>query len=128
MTIKLMLLKSGEDIISDVTEMRVGSKDDSQVIGYQLNKPCVVKIRSKGPNVTPDTDVVEERHETMIKMYPWMPLAKEQVIPLSTDWVVTMVTPQDKIEEMYTQVVLKNFKNNDQIDNPDEPDKAGLTD
>ena len=37
MTIELMLLKSGEDVISDVTEMRVGTDDDSQVIGYQLN-------------------------------------------------------------------------------------------
>ena len=42
MTIKLMLLKSGEDVISDVTEMRVGTDGDSQVIGYNLNKPCVV--------------------------------------------------------------------------------------
>jgi len=125
MSIKILLLKSGEDLIADVQEMV--SQDDN-VIGYLLNKPCVVKLRSKNPNVTPETETVEERHETTIKMYPWMPLAKEQIIPLSTDWVVTMVTPQDKIEEMYTQDVLKNFKNNDQIDNPDEPDKAGLTD
>jgi len=39
-----------------------------------------------------------------------------------------MVTPQDKIEEMYIQDVLKNFKQDDQTDNPDESDKAGLTD
>ena len=42
MTIKLMLLKSGEDIISDVSEMCVGTEEDRQVIGYNLNKPCVV--------------------------------------------------------------------------------------
>ena len=57
-----------------------------------------------------------------------MPLAKEQIIPLSTDWVVTMVTPQDKIEEMYTQDVLKNFKNDDQTDSSDEQPQIGLTD
>ena len=95
MSIKILLLKSGEDLIADVQEMV--SQDDN-VIGYLLSKPCVVKLRSKNPNVTPETETVEERHETTIKMYPWMPLAKEQIIPLSTDWVVTMVTPQDIIE------------------------------
>ena len=50
MTIKLMLFKSGEDVIADATEMRVGNtEDDSQVIGYHLNKPCVIKMRD--PNL-----------------------------------------------------------------------------
>ena len=125
MTIKILLLKSGEDVITDLKEM---VSPDDKVIGYFLNKPCVVKLRAKTPNVTPETEIVEEKHETTIKMYPWMPLAKEQIIPLSTDWVVTMVTPQDKIEEMYTQDVLKNFKNNDQTDSTDEQPQVGLTD
>ena len=45
MTIKLMLLKSGEDIIADVSEMSVGEDDDRRVVGYFLNKPCIVKMR-----------------------------------------------------------------------------------
>ena len=125
MSIKILLLKSGEDLIADVQEM---VSQDENVIGYLLTKPCVVKLRAKTPNVTPETEIVEEKHETTIKMYPWMPLAKEQIIPLSTDWVVTMVTPQDKIEEIYIQDVLKNFKQDDQTDSADEPVKTGLTD
>ena len=34
MTVKLVLLKSGEDIIADVTEMIVGEGEDKKVIGY----------------------------------------------------------------------------------------------
>ena len=41
MTIKLLLLKSGEDLIADVKEMVVEEK----VIGYFLHKPCVIKMR-----------------------------------------------------------------------------------
>jgi hypothetical protein len=33
MTVKLILLKSGEDIIADVTEMIVGENEDKKVIG-----------------------------------------------------------------------------------------------
>ena len=34
MTVKLLLLKSGEDVIADVTEMGSGDKDDRRVVGY----------------------------------------------------------------------------------------------
>ena len=44
MTIKLVLLKSGEDIIADVGEMAVGEDENARLIGYYLNKPCVVKM------------------------------------------------------------------------------------
>jgi hypothetical protein len=51
MTIKLVLLKSGEDIISDLTEMSVGEEENRVVIGYFLNKPCIVKMRSPVQNL-----------------------------------------------------------------------------
>ena len=37
MSIKLLLLKSGEDIIADVTEMAVGEDENKRVVGYFLN-------------------------------------------------------------------------------------------
>ena len=47
MTIKLALLKSGEDIITDITEMRIGDDEpNSKVVGYFFDKPCVVKMRN----------------------------------------------------------------------------------
>ena len=53
MSLKLLLLKSGEDIICDVKEMAAGDDgNDRRVIGYYLNKPCVVKMRN--PNVLPE--------------------------------------------------------------------------
>ena len=44
MTVKILLLKSGEDVVADVKEM--GSPDD-KVIGYFLTKPCVIKLIPK---------------------------------------------------------------------------------
>ena len=99
MTIKVLVLKSGEDVISDVQEMMSSS---DQVIGYFLNKPCVVKIQAKETN----TDV-------SVRMHPWMPIARETMIPVSADWVVTMVTPVEKIQEMYENQVLNDGKEND---------------
>ena len=45
MTIKVLVMKSGEDVIADVQEMM--SKDE-QVLGYFLSKPCVVTLRTAG--------------------------------------------------------------------------------
>jgi len=116
MTVKILLLKSGEDVISDVKEM---ISPDKKVIGYFLSKPCVVKLLPK----TTDGN----KRETSISMYPWMPLAKEKQIPLPTDWVVTMVTPIEKVETMYKEDVL-NGKTTDQTDSSDESTKVGVTD
>ena len=116
MTVKILLLKSGEDVISDVKEM---ISPDKKVIGYFLSKPCVVKLLPK----TTDGN----KRETSISMYPWMPLAKEKQIPLPTDWVVTMVTPIEKVETMYTEDVL-NGKTTNQTDSSDESTKVGVTD
>ena len=99
MTIKVLVLKSGEDVIADVQEMMSSS---DQVIGYFLNKPCVVKLQAKETN----TDV-------SVRMHPWMPIARETMIPVSADWVVTMVTPVEKILEMYQKQVLDDGKEND---------------
>ena len=95
MTVKILLLKSGGDVIADVKEM---VSPDKKVIGYFLSKPCVVKLLPKTTN--------GNKKETSISMYPWMPLAKEKQIPLPTDWVVTMVTPIEKVETMYKEDVL----------------------
>ena len=119
MTVKILLLKSGEDVVADVKEM---VSPDDKVIGYFLTKPCVIKLIPK----TIETEEGETK-ETSISMYPWMPLAKEKDIPLPTDWVVTMVTPIEKVETMYKEDVL-NGKSTDQTDSSDESTKVGVTD
>jgi len=116
MTVKILLLKSGEDVIADVKEM---VSPDKKVIGYFLSKPCVVNILPK--------KVDGNKKETSLSMHSWMPLAKEEQIPLPTDWVVTMVTPLEKVEKMYTEDVL-NGKTTDQTDSSDESTKVGVTD
>ena len=116
MTVKILLLKSGEDVIADVKEM---VSPDKKVIGYFLSKPCIIKLLPKKSE--------GDKRETSISMYPWMPLAEEKEIPLPTDWVVTMVTPLEKVEKMYTEDVL-NGETTDQTDSSDESTKVGVTD
>lgn len=107
MSIKVLILKSGEDVIADVQEMRM---ENESIIGYFLSKPCVVKLQTAGPLTSDEVDPAqpEKKSELIISMYPWMPLAREKTIPIPSDWVVTIVTPVEKVLELYEKEVLKN--------------------
>ena len=109
MTIKLMLLKSGEDVIADVTEMCVGTEENRQVIGYQLNKPCVVKMQD--PNLIKE-DGPKKQSGFAVSLFPWMPLSKDEKIPVPADWLITMVEPVTKLKEMYIEDIVEYGKNN----------------
>jgi len=102
MTVKLAILKSGEDIVADIKEMIVGEGDDARVVGYVLTKPCGVSLNSKSIKIDDEKDTYQ------IKLFPWCPLTKNEKIPITADWVVTIVDPIDKITQMYTKEVLEN--------------------
>jgi len=111
MTIKLMLLKSGEDIIADVTEMVVGEEEEKRVIGYYLDKPCIVKMRN--PNVLGENEEQGVKKAGFeVSLFPWMPLSKEEKIPIPADWLITMVEPVTKLKEMYVEDIVNYGKNN----------------
>ena len=124
MTIKLLILKSGEEIISDINEMAVGEEDDQKVIGYFLRRPCLVKMKNPGV-------IDQEKNKTKagfeVSLIPWIALSKEEVIPIPSDWLVTMVTPVKQLEKMYIEDVL-SYGQDDQSDSTDEQPDTGESD
>ena len=118
MAIKLLLLKSGEDMIADVKEMAFGEEDQRRVVGYYLNKPCVVKMRD--PNLLNDESEGRGRKAGYeVSLFPWIPLSAEETIPVPSDWVVTMVEPTVKLKEMYVEDIV-NYGQSNQSDSADE--------
>ena len=129
MTIKLLLLKSGEDIIADTTEMTVGEDEDRRVVGYFLNKPCVVKMRypellaeqSEGP---------AKKAGYEVSLFPWMPLAVEETIPVVADVVLPMCAPVIKLQEIYVKAGVNygtdGAGEDHQSDGPDKQTKVNL--
>ena len=122
MTVKLVLLKSGEDIIADVSEMIVGEEGNEEnpprVIGYYLNRPCVVRMQD-AKNLPELTRGNEQKQGYSVSLFPWMPLSKEDKIPIPADWMITMVEPVTKLSQMYDEDIVKNGKDN-QSDSTDD--------
>ena len=109
MTVKLAVLKSGEDVIADVQEMIYQEK----VVGYIFNKPCAVQTRT-----------VDENGDKsfQISLFPWIPLTRTIKVPVPPDWVITLVDPIESLEKMYKKDVLKN----DKITSTDEQSDSNI--
>jgi hypothetical protein len=103
MTVKLAILKSGEDVIADIQEMVIENK----VIGYIFNKPCNIKMK-----VREEDAEIEKVDSIKIRLTPWIVLTKDTKIPVSLDWVITLVDPIDQLLKMYEEDVLNDGKTN----------------
>jgi hypothetical protein len=131
MTIKIALLKSGEQIIADIKEMISGSGDEgdveNRVIGYIFEFPYVVHLRNPELIIDKDKDAPIQLE---ISLFNWLPMSKDHTIPVPTNWVVTIYEPTKKVKDMYSNVLEKLKKNkenlkkigeqNDQVDSATE--------
>ena len=121
MTVKLLLLKSGEDVIADISEMTAGTEGDidrpKRVVGYFLKKPCVVTL--KNPHEMKE-DTGPQKAGLEVSLFPWMALAKDEVIPMTADWLITMVDPIDKLKTMYLEDVIDHGRHNNKGDSTSE--------
>ena len=108
MTVKLSLLKSGEDVIADIEEMIL----DEKVVGYFFTDPCVAKLLAKDGGHKGKTPC-------QIQLTPWMPLTNDKKIPVAADWVITIVEPMPQLKKMYEDGVLNDGGQNDQSNSTD---------
>ena len=98
MSIKLVLLKSGETVISDAKEL----VSDDKVCGYLLNKPHKVETR-KTVLLVEEND--NSKGNLEVSLSPWIILTNDDQIPVPPDWIVTIVEPIQTIKEMYEEKV-----------------------
>ena len=103
MTVKLLLLKSGEDVIADVKEMCVGDEEKPTVVGYFLRYPCRVTLVGQE-----STHEGNKSQRFKPQLTPWMPLSKDEMIPVVADWVVTVTEPIDELKKAFEKGVENN--------------------
>ena len=96
MAIKLVLLKSGEDVICDLTNMEIGEGDDKKVVGYYLGRPCLIDAQPTG-----------EPNEYNIQLKSWTPLARNPLVPVSAAWIVTVLDPVKQLYKVYKEQIME---------------------
>jgi len=97
MSIKLALLKSGEEVISDIAEFR---NSEDELVSYLFKKPYCVKIKTSQVLVEQES---RPKHE--LAYYKWMSLSKDDDIIVNRDWVVCISEPLDTVKKNYEEKV-----------------------
>ena len=124
MTVKLALLKSGEEVISEITEMIT---EKQVVVGYYFENPCRAILTT--PEIEVDEEQALAKKPVSIKLLPWLPLADEEKIPVVADWVISIVEPQPKLKDLYTKACenyeKRKFKNSSPSDKGNDSDTSG---
>ena len=114
MSIQLVLLKSGEDVIADVKELR---DDKDELMSYVFKDPYKIKITM--PQVLMETKS-KPKHEAAF--YKWMPLSKESDIIVNKDWIVCITDPIDTIKTLYEDRLNERRRSNDSNESGDGRD------
>ena len=97
MSIKLLYLKSGEQVISDVKELV--RKDSDRVYGYVLHKPHEI-VTSKAVVLTEDAS---DDRNVEVTLSPWILLTEDKSMTVPQDWIITIVNPIGSILKMYEE-------------------------
>ena len=99
MTVKMILLKTGETLITDAQEV----VQDEKVKGYLFKQPQIVRTQEK--TMLMEEDTKNSNYELDVILTPWMILSKNQEYVVTTDIVATICDPLDSIAEMYNNKV-----------------------
>jgi hypothetical protein len=98
MSIKVVLLKTGEKIITDIKELI----SEEKTCGYLLKNP--VKIE-KVPKIVLSESVDYTNQEISIQMSSWIEFTEDTEIPVNIETVIAIVEPLESLKNLYMEKV-----------------------
>ena len=113
MSVKLLLLKSGEEVITEAKEIL--DPETKNPIGFALHKPFRLDI------VSDEGGIVFNREKGyQVSWFPWAPLSKDKDFYLPGHHVLTAYDPLDSIADQYLQAIKeenyeRNFKQHEDM-------------
>lgn len=93
MTVKLLTLKSQEDVIADVYDIVIEDK----TVGYLLKFPYVISLSKIKQVLSEEID----GDRLSVNYSPWNPLSSDEEFQIPSDWVVTISEPLEKLKSSY---------------------------
>tara|TARA_E500000331_G_scaffold342590_1_gene376391 strand:+ start:2775 stop:3152 length:378 start_codon:yes stop_codon:yes gene_type:complete len=108
MSIKLVVLNTGERVVAEVHEIRGNHDGGTTTLGYIMIHPQILTV-SKGIPTTQKFQTNEP--ELKVSFSPWNPFAKHQQFRLNLYSVVSMNDVRDDIEKIYLdEFHVKDYK------------------
>ena len=105
MSIKLTLLRTGEQLISDMKELSAEGKDEPQA--YLLENPHTVEINEK--QFMTEEEKKDGDFGINVTLLPWIILSQDTQMIIPVDSVLTVVEPLESVTQLYLDK-LKSFE------------------
>jgi hypothetical protein len=104
MTVKLVRLKNGEDIIADLKE--VIDQETESVSAIQFDTPYMVGIEEPVENMFVDSSEGGTKITTpRVRFFPWVPLSKDRIVYIDPSQIVCIYEPYQQVLDQYKQIV-----------------------
>ena len=97
MSIKLTLLKTGEQLISDMKELSEEGKDEPKA--YLLENPHTVEINEK--QFMTEEEKKDGDFGINVTLLPWIILSQDNQMIIPFDSVLTIVEPLNSVTQLY---------------------------
>lgn len=110
MSVQLVLLKSGEEIVADVREMV--DRETGKPLSMVLIKPVRITVVKQGL-LNEETN----QPQSVLNFEPWVATSKSEEYFIDGSWVVTVCEPNDDIRESYIKNIgVRNDSESDFIE------------
>ena len=103
MSIKITVLKSGEQIISDMKELM--AENENKVQAYMLVNPHTYEISEKQFMTEEEKELEDSDFGINVSLLPWIILSKDKKMIIPTDSVLTVVEPLESVTQLYLDKV-----------------------
>lgn len=97
MSVKLVVLKSLEEIVADVKELVLEEDGKEKIVGFLLTEPRVLSLSKMVPLNEEEGDRVSVNFEK------WQPFSEDKQFQIPADWVVTIAEPLEKLKSSYEE-------------------------
>ena len=99
MSIKITVLKTGEQLISDMKELMAEGQEHAQA--YLLDNPHTYEINEKQFITEEEKELEEGDYGINVSLLPWLILSKDKKMIIPTDSVLTVVEPLESVTQLY---------------------------
>ena len=99
MTVKLALLKSGEQVIADIMEL---INEDDKVVSLVFSNPYIARLLTSELLMENSVQLNDEI-EHKVAFSPWIVLSSDKKMALDPKWIVTIVEPHEWIKKSYEE-------------------------
>jgi len=97
MSVKLVVLKSLEEIVADVKELVLEEDGKEKIVGFLLTEPRVLSLSKMVPLNEEEGDRISVNFEK------WQPFSGDKQFQIPADWVVTIAEPLDQLKSSYEE-------------------------